>query len=1369
MRGTCVKVIFRVMGLFLILCFLLLGKNVLGQNLNENYLMSYFSVEDGMSQSEVTSIVQDKYGFMWFGTRGGLNRFDGYEFVPYKPEPHQINGLKNPSIECLYVDDQGDIWIGTKSGGLGIYDLEALTFKDLDRVAGEFPNRIIEIFKDDTGNYWFGSWGSGLYEYDPGTKKISHYMSGQRISAILQSQDGTMWFGSSTGLSYRKADDEEIRRYPLRPGYHEVTEIVEDPVDSVLWMVGWNSGVVSLNYSAMTHVSYDIVSEGGQRVTNTYSLLLDKNQHIWVGTWGNGLYRFDSANKTSVEVSLRPADMKRKSEDYNIILDIFQDPVGDIWFGTDGGGVVKLSDSRQFQSISSVNNTTAESWHVNSVYASDEGELWIGTRGSGLYVTTDKITYKPVGFERRNPQYGSTRFMVKAIAPDSKGRLWVGLEGGLFIVHKNSRGQYELVEATKYFNSTELGAVRKVLDIKEVGSELWVATQQNGLYVFSFENGQYDLKSHFRSGDQNRSLEDNRVSSLVTDRSGTLWIGTYKGLYLIGENDSIPVSVTDFLDEEQELLCDIILACHVDSLNRLWFGTPCSLNCLTKNEQGEYELTEYTNKDGLTDDYVNAVEEALGYIWVSTNAGISRFNPQTGEFRNYDVSDGVGGYNFAEGASCKADDGTIYFGGYADLTFFYPAHFEDNMTIPEIAITSFKVMNRDVPVHEKGILPVSINEVEKLTFDHTQKEFSFEIAALDYKSPENNQYSYRLMDENDEGDWVYTGKRRHFSFSNLAPGDYTLQFAGSNSNGFWNLEGRRIQIEILPPPWKTWYAFTIYILVLMVIVFLINRTSLKQERLQNAARMEHLNRIQEHEMNEYKLRFFTDISHELKTPLTLIQGPLEELMSTDFNSLSQSFFTKRLHLIYSSASKLVFLLNQLLEFRRVEVGKMELKASAYNIVDFVKGISNAFQEMAIRKKIDFQVLFDVRQPELWFEPSKMDIIITNLLSNAFKYSGQPPVVKLDLTESEQEMILKVSNNGKGISEGEISRLFERFYQASGHKNYSGYGIGLYLVKRFVDLHRGQIEVESKSGAMTHFTIRLPKGSAHLLENERVVDAPDLQINEMKWQLADLTPAGSTLNRAGNNGPKVLIVEDNDEVRDYMVNLLVDHYQVLEAEDGLAGFHAAIEHVPDLVLSDVMMPKLDGYELCQRIKNHDRISHIPVILITAKDRDQDYLMGTRKGADAYLTKPFDPALLLEKVKQVIAQRAALKAKYQKKVNLDPLNKEITPADEAMIKAVISVIEKNIKNPSLDADFVAREMGMSSSTFYRKMKGVVAQSPGEFIKSIRLKKAASYLAETNLTVSEIVENVGYADTRNFRKSFEAVYGTTPSDYRKTNRKG
>jgi ligand-binding sensor domain-containing protein len=812
----------------------------------------------------------------------------------------------------------------------------------LDTIFSNFPNRIIEIFKDNAGNYWFGSWASGLYEYNPATREVSHYFGKQRISTIFQSQDGTMWFGSSSGLNYRRAGDEVIRRYSLGQGYNEVTEIVENPADSSLWMVGWNIGVVRVNYNTLTHLTYEIINDRGQKVNNTYSLLLDKNHTVWVGTWGNGLYHFNPANMTPVEVVLRPPYMKIKSEDFNYILDIFQDPVGDIWFGTDGGGVVKLSESRNFQTISSVNNTNADSWHVNSVYASESGELWIGTRSSGLFVTTDKINYEPIGFVKESPLFGKNRFMVKVLSPDSEGRLWVGLDEGLFIVSKNNRGRNELVEATRYFNSQELGVIRKVLDIKEIGNDIWVATQQNGLYVFHSEDGRYHLRRHFHSDDQNRSFQDNRITSLVTDQLGTLWIGTYKGLYLIGKNDSVPVPVSQFLAKETELLCDIILSCHVDSFNRVWFGTPCSLNSLTKNEKGEYELVEYTNEDGLTDDYVNAVEEASGYIWVSTNAGISRLNPETGEFRNYDVSDGVGGNNFSEGASCKAVDGTIYFGGYADLTFFIPEQVEENFTIPEIVITSFKVMNRDVPVQKEGILPVSINEVKKLTLNHTEKEFSFEIAALDYKSPENNQYSYRLMNEDGEGDWVYTGKRRHISFSNLAPGEYTLQFAGSNSNGFWNFEGRRIQIEILPPLWKTWYAFVFYISVLMLIIVLINRTSLKQERLQNAARMEHLNRIREQEMNEYKLRFFTDISHELKTPLTLIQGPLEELMSTDFSNLSQSFFTKRINLIYSSASKLIFLLNQLLEFRKVEAGRMELKASSYNMVDFVKCIEPSF-------------------------------------------------------------------------------------------------------------------------------------------------------------------------------------------------------------------------------------------------------------------------------------------------------------------------------------------------------------------------------------------------------------------------------------------
>ncbi|MGM0531537.1 MAG: response regulator, partial [Bacteroidota bacterium] len=1001
-------------------------------------------------------------------------------------------------------------------------------------------------------------------------------------------------------------------------------------------------------------------------------------------------------------------------------------------------------------------------WHVNAVETTSDGQLWIGTRSNGLYVSDDKDSFQFVGLAEENPRYESKKFMVKSLYEDETGLILVSLESGVYVVVENESGKRELKNAADVWESEGLRGLRKVLDVRREGDDLWVGTQQDGLYWFQEQDGKYRVRKRFYTG--NNAIQDNRVSTLKYDSDGHLWVGTYKGLYRFDKQDSALIDASQLLNNKQDFLCDIILSCEVDSLNRIWVGTPCSLNSLIPDGSGQYILKEYTQEDGLTDDYINAVKTSGKFIWASTNAGISRFNSESEVFRNYDVSDGVGDYNFAENSCAKDNEGIIYFGGYSDLTFFNPAGLEENSMKPSIVITDFRVMNQPVPVSEDGILPVSINETKNITLNYKQKEFSFEIAALDYKSPGNNQYAYRLMDENGDGEWVYIGQRRHISFNNLESGNYTLQLAGSNSNGVWNRNGRSLKITILPPPWETWYAFVIYLVVLLGIVTMINRISLRQERLKNQARMEHVNRMQEHELNEYKLSFFTDISHELKTPLTLIQGPVEELRKKEFASMSPTFFQKRVHLIHNNVVKLLDLLNQLLEFRKVEVGHTKLSASKSDVVTFFSSICRAWENSAKSRGIEFSCERKIKNAFIWFDSAKLDIILNNLLSNAFKYCGKPGKVKLTLTDDDDSVILSVANNGENIAENDLDKLFDRFYQTSGHVRKRGYGIGLFLVKKFVELHKGSVGVESLPGEMITFTVKLPKGDSHLTEEEKV-QSSGVEVKEGERAVIvqpeqEFKPHVSKTIK----GTKVLVVEDNPEVRDYISSLLGDDFEVITSEDGLSGYDAVIESVPDLVISDVMMPKSDGYELCSRIRKNENTAHIPVILLTAKDKSDDHLMGTRKGADAYLTKPFDPVLLLEKVNQLIVSRVFLAGKYKRKLNLDPVNKEITSDDEKMIKCVIRIIEKHADNPDLDSDFVAGEMGMSISTFYRKMKKTVDQTPGEFIKTTRLKLAARYLRETNLTITEIVEKIGYSDIRNFRKSFKNEFQLSPTDYRK-----
>jgi CheY-like chemotaxis protein/AraC-like DNA-binding protein len=495
---------------------------------------------------------------------------------------------------------------------------------------------------------------------------------------------------------------------------------------------------------------------------------------------------------------------------------------------------------------------------------------------------------------------------------------------------------------------------------------------------------------------------------------------------------------------------------------------------------------------------------------------------------------------------------------------------------------------------------------------------------------------------------------------------------------------------------------------------------------------------------------------------------VEELMSRDYTTLSESFFEKRMRLIHNSTIRLTDLLNQLLEFRKVEVGKAVLKASEQDVVKYIAMICESYSFLAENKKIYFHSDLPSKSIPLWFEPSKMDVIVNNLLSNAFKYSGTPGKVWVRLTELDEQLVLEVCNDGEGISEGEISKLFDRFYQASGgsRRRGQGSGIGLDLVKRFVEMHRGQITVESQPDVNTCFKVVFLKGDAHLSESEKTVVTKEQENREVVTEReVSREPVRPGQIPRGTRGAKVLIVEDNDQVREYLIDLLGDLFELSVAVDGIAGYTSVIDEMPALVLSDVMMPRSDGYELCARIKKNEKTSHIPVILLTAKDGKDEYLTGTRHGADAYITKPFDPLLLLEKIKQLISSRVILQEKYSRKLTLAPLNIEISKEDEKFIGSVMKIIEKHMGAAALDSEFIAGEVNMSASTFYRKMKKTVGQSPGEFIKSMRMKMAARYLRESDLTVSEIVERVGYSDIRNFRKSFRDEYGISPAEYRKS----
>ena len=1336
-----------------------LATNILGDP--KFFSIDYLSSKEGLSQSEVTSILQDKYGFLWFGTRGGINKYDGYEIKHSKPTS-PINGMISPSIEVMLMDNSNNLWVGTKSGGLCRYNLSAERFYENDSVLRKLPNRITALYQDFDSNIWIGTWQDGIYKYNPSNDQLDHYLSKQRVSSITQTSDSTMWFGISNWLAYLKKSENVTQRIRLKPEYYEVTEMIENANDTCLWLVGWNTGLIKFNYVNFKVEAHEL---SGLNILNnsTYSLFLDDKENLYVGTWGKGLYYYDTKSEASESIDLSNEKDRFATTNLNIILDVFRDNDGNIWIGTDGLGAVKLSDTKQFHSIATSKYSPIGAMHVNAVFEDNKGRLWIGTRENGLYVTSDLQNFKKVRTKELNQDVS----IIRSIHQDNQGVIWIGSAGqynNLLVVEEMSNGELQLTKPTHFSNSRHYNRLRKITAIFSDHNRMYFGTQQTGLFVFERKGSELEFVNWFHQDDEQKTFQDNRVTSIKSDVYGNIWISTYRGLYLLNRDHEIPINAFDYFDVKGNLSCDIVLCCWPDNKGKIWFGTPCNINFI-EYRSADKCVRSYTVEDGLLDEYVNAIIGVDDDVWFSTNSGISKLNTKTKIIHNFNVTHGVGDYNFSESAVEKGKNGQIYFGGYSDLTYFNPADIKLDMDIPEIAFTSFKILNSEVHVDEGGFLPATINDVVNLTINHRQKEFSFNLAVLDFTTPGKNKYAYRIITKRDTSDWIYTGERRHVSLSNLNPGNYVFQFIGSNANNIWNREGRKISIKILPPPWKSWYAIVIYIFIFSIILLMINRITVKEERLKSLAEIEHSNRLKDQEINEYKLRFFTDITHEIKTPVTLINGPVKELFDRGYDNISASFFENRIKLIYNNTIRLSNLLTQLLEFRKVETGKSVLKASPGNIVAFIRGISDNFLNHAKNLNVSFTRKIPEKNIEIVFDPFKLEVVISNLLVNAFKFcSSSNGEVSINLNDHPEFITIDVSNNGSKISESDMDQLFNRFYQGSSKSNTMGSGIGLFLVKRYIDLHKGEIMVQANSELPTCFSVKLFKGKSHFKSEDIVENETGYAISKKELPLINDMPESFGIFPKGILHSTILIIDDNEEMNKYLQNIFKMHFEVCSENNGLAGFKKAIEIQPDLIISDIVMPGTDGFELCSRLKANELTKHIPVLLLSARENLDDDLKSLQKGADAYLKKPFDPATLFEKSKQLIATRIVLKEKYTKRVVLDATNKVITSDEEKMIAKSIAVIEKHASKNFLNSEFLAQEVGMSPSTFYRKIKKATNKSPGELIKLTRLKLAARYLKESNITVSEVIENVGYNDPKHFRDNFKETFGMLPDEYRK-----
>lgn len=1348
------------------------------QQENQSLKFKHFSLTEGLSQSSVLCMLQDKKGFLWFGTRDGLNKYDGHEFKTYRYNPQDTNSLSNSYIRSLFEDENGNLWVGTINGlNKFIPDEEQFKrFRQTDIDNSISTNEIWAITSQGDGYLWVGT-NFGLKKFNVQKGVATHFLeqnstfkeiSKNPIRSILIAKDGNVWICNTDNIDVFCPKTQKYQHYAYPQGSFKERKLKYAPVlyedrDDNLWL-GYLNGLLLFNKALNVFEPYNIESTGISKITDEVrSIHQDYLGNIWVGTY-EGLYVIKS-DKSSISHHIHDEN-ERNSLSHNSIYKIFEDSKGDIWIGTYAGGVNYYD--RNFDLfkhyVAGTNNSKLNYKVVSSIVEDPNRNLWIATEGGGInFLNRSTGQFDYITHDEKNPNSLSAD-NVKSMIRTQNGDFWIGThDNGLNFLNPDIR-PYTFKKYKYIPNDTSSLSNNRVISLfEDYRKNIWIGTSGGGLNILDV------------STQSIKRLDDpfNHIGKIVnniskTSSKDTLLIGGDRGLVKINvkTHQIVPVKYI----EREQYSTSAVLCAYEDTLQNIWIATEG--NGLYYYHYDSKKSIRYGMQDGMPNEVIYSIlPDDFNNIWLSTNKGLSRLNLSTYQFKNFDVSDGLLSNEFNYRAFLKLKNGNLMFGGISGIDFFNPDNIEENSFVPPVSVTSILVNN-------KPFLPKN-NANKEITLKHSQNVFSFSFVALSYSQPNKNQYAYKL--EGFDTDWNYIGNKKSATYTNLESGEYLFKVKASNNDGLWNEIGEAVVVNILPPPWKTWWAYLIYSIVLVIILLLIRKYTLIRIHEKNQLKHERIEKERIKEINKMKLRFFTNISHDFRTPLTLIIGPLERMLSINAGN---DFIQKQHEIMYKNASVLLQLINQLLDFRKNESGKLQLKACKNNVVPIIEDIKLTFEELAQAKQINYTFSASSDHIDVWVDKINLKKIILNLLSNAFKFTPDKGEISILISTTDQKtrneshaqyLKIEIRDNGIGIPEKEIDFVFERFYQSGkGESWQSGTGIGLSLTKSLVELHHGTIEVKSIEGEGTSFIVLLPLGKNHLSENEILKENTDNKDNAsiyfeqfnylVKEQIKEKPDKEAIIIDATK--PTLLLVEDNLELRSFIKNIFQKDNNILEAENGKIGLEFAQNNRVDLIISDVMMPLMDGIELCEKIKTNILTSHIPIVLLTAKTSEESKKTGYTTGADVYITKPFDPNILMLRVQNLLITRKNLIEKFKKDIILEPKELKNSCVDELFLQKAISLIEDNMSNPDFTLKVFISGLGMSRSTLYRKLKALTGLSITEFIRTIKLKRAAQLISQTQLNISEIAFDLGFNDIKHFRKSFKALFKMTPSEYRENN---
>lgn len=1355
------------------------------------------------AQPSVFEVYQDEVGFLWFGTDDGLFRYDGTSYRTHRPIPFDSTSLADPWINGMVAAGPHSFWIVTSTGGLHRYEATEDRFS---RFADRTPVRLSHLVVDADSMLWIATRYDGLVRYNPMTDETKEFRADPDDSASLPSD--------------------------------QLLKLMIDK-DGVLWVATYDGGVCLFDRYAGTcrTFRYDAANPNSIPSDRVEALIEDSLGRVWVGTSNDGadtrgvggVARFDRAAGTFARYSVAAAQ-----EGGLNVLSLLQHPNGEILIGS-GAGLASLdpeSGRYRLYTHSIENTSTIASGNVQALYLDNDGVIWVGTVNGVSYFNSQPSAFRHIAHEPDNENSLNSND-VWAILEDEDGILWIGTNRGL---NRIDRDTGDVIRIAPDENDPAKLLSRLVMGVNQTkDGTIWVGTRRGGLHVVDKETGQIAERFVRKEGDPGslqtdnpwwiledskqrtwissggvgclqQMLEPGRFKSFCHDdsdedtpshdwarymiegRDGTLWLATWGGgLDRIDPDTLLFKHYKHNPADRNTPTSDFILSIYEDDEGILWLGTYGG--GLSRFEPTTETFTHFTTNDSdLPSDAVYGIQpDDDGRLWLSTNGGLVRFDPVTGAMRVFGLSDGIQALEFNSGASFRSKSGELFFGGINGVNAFFPSEVGNDSTRHRVVMTSLQaggsMIERPGP---EAPIQVALPYVDEIRLRPNERDITIGFASLQFLQSDLNRYRYKLDGYDDK--WVEAGRKQTATYTNLDRGRYTFRVAASNSDGIWTEDALVVEIDAAPFFYETTLAWILYGLALVGFLVWLFRYRRNRLILQHKLEIEHLETQKLRELDRSRSLFFANVSHEFRTPLTLTLGPVDDVLAGAHGAVS-SAARKQLVLARRNAARVLDLINQILDVARLEAGKTQLRASRLDLGTFVEEVARAFESLAERKNITFTIEKLTSSLDVWADPLQLEKVLTNLLSNAFKFTRG--TVRVTVFSRNQSVCFSVRDNGHGIPEEEIPLVFDRFHQVSSASPNAnpGTGIGLALSREIVELHGGYIELESEEGFGSTFTVRLPEGRAHLREDqlselpykrEAVVEdsSPSFVSHETDAsEDAELTDSGDVAPN-DDDVTTILVVEDHPDVRAYIRFHLEPDYRVVEAENGERALEIVRATLPDLVLSDVMMPVMDGFELCRRLKSDPDTDFLPVILLTAKATHGDRVEGLSEHADDYLTKPFDPVELRLRLSNAIESRKRLKQRLV--AELSSLGQSVgstlvagpevrsdesgpRDADTVFVDRVLEVIGRRFSDETFTVELLAEEVGVSRAQLFRTIRKVCDKAPSDLIRDIRLEHAATMLANNSGNVSEVAYATGFKSLAHFSRCFTRKYECRPSAYR------